>query len=72
MPSLQTLPATADTEDILRVINADGAVILQNVLQADEIEQFRREMDPFMEATAAGQDDFSGQATTRTGALVAR
>ena len=72
MPALKTLPANASTEDILRVINADGAVILENVLQADEIQQFRHEMDPFMEATAAGQDDFSGQATTRTGALVAR
>lgn len=72
MPKLTTLPADASTEDILEVINRDGAVILENVLTEADIRQFRQELDPYMEATSNGQDEFSGTSTTRTGALVAR
>ncbi len=72
MPELQTLPASASTDDILAVVNRDGAVILKDVLSAAEITRFRNELDPYMDATEDGQDDFSGHATTRTGALVAR
>ncbi len=72
MTALTTLPAAASTEQILEVIRADGAVILADVLAPAEINQFRTELDPYMDATAAGQDDFTGRSTTRTGALVAR
>lgn len=69
---LQTLPNTATTEEILAVINKDGAVILEDVLTEQEVAQFRQELDPYMEATANGSDDFTGRSTTRTGGLVAR
>lgn len=69
---LQTLANTASTADILEVIHKDGAVILENVLTEAEVAKFRQELDPYMEATAEGQDDFSGRSTTRTGALIAR
>jgi ectoine hydroxylase-related dioxygenase (phytanoyl-CoA dioxygenase family) len=71
-PQLQTLPSSASTEAILEVINKDGAMILEGVLSAEEIAQFRQELDPYMEATANGTDDFTGRSTTRTGGLVSR
>ena len=72
MKELVTLPGSATTEEILDVINVDGAVIVEGLLTADDIARFREELDPWMEATANGRDDFSGRSTTRTGALVAR
>jgi len=72
MPALQTLPNSASTSDILEVIKRDGALILEDVLSQSEIEQFRQELDPYMEATGNGQDNFAGHSTTRTGALISR
>ena len=51
MPSLQKLPATASTDKIIDIISRDGALILENVLDASELKQFRQELDPYMEAT---------------------
>ena len=72
MPQLQTLPATAGTTEILDIISRDGAVILNEVLKPADIEQFRAELDPYMQATESGSDGFTGDKTTRTGALVER
>jgi len=72
MPELQTLQATSTTQEILSVLNRDGAAIIEGLLNEAELRQFRSELDPFMESTTPGQDDFTGRATTRTGALVAR
>ncbi len=72
MPRLQKLPATANTNEILEIISKDGALILEGVLSDPEIEQFRQEMDPYMEATENGLDSFSGHQTTRTGSLITR
>ena len=46
MSQRQTLPATANTDEILDIISQDGAVILSDVLKLAEIEQFRAELDP--------------------------
>ncbi len=72
MLSLTTLPATASTDEILAVIKRDGALIVSGVLNPDELQRFHEELDPYMQATENGQDDFTGRSTTRTGALVAR
>jgi ectoine hydroxylase-related dioxygenase (phytanoyl-CoA dioxygenase family) len=72
MPELETLPATTTTQEILTVIKRDGAAIVEGMLDDQQLQQFRTELDPFMESTALGQDDFTGRSTTRTGALVAR
>jgi ectoine hydroxylase-related dioxygenase (phytanoyl-CoA dioxygenase family) len=72
MPQLQTLQASASTDEILEVVSRDGAVILEGILTPAEIEQFLDELGPHMEATETGQDSFTGDKTTRTGALIAR
>ena len=72
MAKLKTLPATADSGTILDVIRTDGALILENVLDRTRLAALRSEVEPYMEATRNGSDDFAGRQTTRTGALVAR
>jgi ectoine hydroxylase-related dioxygenase (phytanoyl-CoA dioxygenase family) len=72
MPKLVTLHPTATTDEILEVLKRDGALILKDVLTPQKVEQIRSEIMPYVEATDFGRDDFTGQKTTRTGALVAR
>jgi hypothetical protein len=72
MAEVQKLPPSASLDDIMAVIRRDGAVILTDMLGPDELQQLRRELTPFMEATGEGRDEFAGTSTTRTGALVAR
>jgi len=69
---LQTFSSSTSVEELLACINKDGALILEGLLDDKDISQFRKELDPYMDATEVGGDDFTGRATTRTGALIAR
>lgn len=71
-PELQTLPADTPTDRILEVLRRDGALILADVLTPAQVEAFLADVQPYMDATRNGFDDFTGRSTTRTGALVAR
>ena len=70
--ALQTLPADASTEEIQAVMERDGAAILKDVASPEVIAQMTAEVQPFIERTPMGSDDFTGKQTQRTGALVAR
>jgi ectoine hydroxylase-related dioxygenase (phytanoyl-CoA dioxygenase family) len=72
MRELTRLPANATTDEILKVIAEDGAVILEHVLDAAEVARVKDEIMPYVDATKPGRDAFTGFHTTRTGALVAR
>ncbi len=72
MPELETLSATASSDEILAILQRDGALIVEDVLTPTQVEQVRREITPYVQATEFGRDDFTGNRTTRTGALVAR
>ncbi len=72
MPELQKRPIDTPTEEIIEIINRDGAMILTDAIAAADLKTLRAELEPYMEATPVGRDDFTGRATTRTGALVAR
>jgi ectoine hydroxylase-related dioxygenase (phytanoyl-CoA dioxygenase family) len=72
MPKLQHLPADAPAEQIAALLDTDGALILDGLLDASQVARVRAEIDPYVEATANGRDRFTGYATTRTGALAAR
>ena len=71
-PKVETLPATATKDEIMAVINRDGAVILRDVLSPEQVATLNAEIGPYVDATEEGRDDFTGRHTTRTGALVAR
>lgn len=69
---LKYLPADAAPEALEEALKTDGACIVEGVLSADGLAQMKAECMPFIDATEAGRDDFTGRKTTRTGALVAR
>ena len=72
MPALTHLPADAPADEVLAVLARDGALILDDMLAPADAEALRAELAPYVEATPIGRDAFSGDRTTRTGALVAR
>jgi len=69
---LKYLPANAKPEDLVETLKTDGACVVEGVLDADGLATMKSECMPFIDATEAGRDDFTGRKTTRTGALVAR
>lgn len=54
------------------VLDRDGALILDRVLTPEAVAGMVAELSPYVAATPAGRDGFTGVRTTRTGALVAR
>ena len=72
MPGLTRLDTKSGTDEIVDLVQTDGALILENVLTGEHVDQVVEEIMPYVEATKPGADDFSGRQTRRTGALVAR
>ena len=72
MTELARRPAKTGTEEIVEIMKRDGAMILEDVLRAEDVAQITAEIMPYVEATKGGVDDFTGRKTRRTGALVAR
>ena len=70
--NLERLDATATPDDILSVVERDGAAIVRHAIDRDAVRALLAELTPFIERTPMGRDDFSGRRTQRTGALVAR
>ncbi|MFP6807341.1 MAG: hypothetical protein VB957_09180 [Pseudomonadales bacterium] len=72
MPKLRSLPASATQEEIVAIVKANGAVIV-NGLMTDELADhvFDQTID-YINNSPEGNEVFTGQFTTRTGALVAR
>ncbi|MEM9745127.1 MAG: phytanoyl-CoA dioxygenase family protein [Actinomycetota bacterium] len=66
------LPADAPADEIHDVLATDGALILDRLADAATIDAIHAEIAPFIAGTPGGSDDFSGRATRRTGALIAR
>jgi len=72
MTQLTRLDANASTDEVLDVIQRDGAVVLEKLIPPEQLRRTVDELMPYIEATKPGADAFSGFKTTRTGALVAR
>jgi ectoine hydroxylase-related dioxygenase (phytanoyl-CoA dioxygenase family) len=71
-PAVRHLPATASAAEVHHILAADGAVIVDDLIDRDTVQQVLHELAPHIDATPTGSDDFSGRRTRRTGALVAR
>lgn len=72
MPELKHFDADAAAEDMLCAIREDGAIIVDELIDAATLKALRGETDPYMEVTENGPDEFAGFLTTRTGGLVMR
>ena len=63
---------TTTTEDVVEVLKEDGVVIVQNLVDSSLMDAIYAELQPFLESTTFGRDDFAGFHTKRTGSLIAR
>ena len=70
--SLQRLARDTANQDILAAMARDGAVIVEDLIDRETVEQITAEVMPFIDNTPFGPDDFTGRRTKRTGALAAR
>lgn len=66
------LPADAPSEKITEIIERDGCVVLDEVLNRTTIDQLNRDFAPFLEAAPMDGDEFSGANTRRFGNLITR
>lgn len=72
MPTLKHLSPDTSSKAIADTLREDGALIIDDAMNASALAQLKREIMPYVEATPTGADDFTGRRTTRTGALAAR
>jgi hypothetical protein len=72
MAKLTTLEPSADPKTLLEVLDRDGAAILAGPIPQSVVSAMNEELEPYVQRTGRGRDDFSGRETQRTGALVAR
>lgn len=72
MGELTRVTADAAATDITAAVERDGAVIIERLIDDALVERTLHDLAPHIDATPTGPDDFAGQHTTRTGALVAR
>lgn len=72
MPELVHLPADTTAELIVEVLQREGGVIVDKVLDAKQLATLKGEIMPYIELCKDGRDVFSGRQTRRVGALMAR
>jgi ectoine hydroxylase-related dioxygenase (phytanoyl-CoA dioxygenase family) len=53
---LQRIPAAATTDQIVDALQRDGAVIVEDLLDADLLARFNAEIDPFLDAAKPAKD----------------
>ena len=72
MSELKHLPPDTSSQAVCEALAKDGACIIDDAMAPGLLAQLKSEIMPYVDATAAGLDDFTGRHTTRTGALAAR
>ena len=70
--TLTTLTSEATVEEVVQLLRQDGALIIKNIISPQVVDQLTAEMQPYINATPTGRDEFTGHTTRRTGALAAR
>jgi hypothetical protein len=66
------VPATASPEELAAELARAGALIIDNLVEPEVMDRVIAEIEPYIDATPSGPDDFSGRRTRRTGALITR
>ena len=62
----------SQAESIAEALTDFGSVIIERLVDETTIDRLLTEMEPFIENTPYGGDDFTGRSTRRTGGLLAR
>lgn len=53
-------------------LQRDGCAIIENLVSRDVLDRARTELQPWLDATPCGRDEFAGRRTRRTGGLLGR
>ena len=72
MAEIVHLASSTPVEQVCGHLDADAAVIIDDVVSAECLAALRAELDPYLHGVANGRNDFAGFETKRVGALVAR
>jgi ectoine hydroxylase-related dioxygenase (phytanoyl-CoA dioxygenase family) len=66
------LSATAAPDDVADALAREGCAVVERLVPPGLLDRARAELQPRLEATPLGPDDFTGRRTRRTGGLIAR
>lgn len=73
MPAaLPRFDAGSSVEEVTAAVREHGAAVVESLAPPELLDRVATELAPWIAATPPGTDDFSGQNTRRTGALLAR
>ena len=72
MAEIIHLDAETTIDEILKGLDQDAAVIIENVISMDAVEALKSDLAPYLSKEAFGRDEFTGFSTKRIGALIAR
>jgi ectoine hydroxylase-related dioxygenase (phytanoyl-CoA dioxygenase family) len=64
--------ATANGPAVADALRSEGCAIVERLVAPELLERARAELQPYLDATPPGPDEFAGRRTRRTGGLVAR
>src|ERR1700704_4255987 len=64
--------AETSAEDVESGLRTAGCVVVEQAVPDDLMDRIGTELEPFLDATPVGADEFTGTNTRRTGALLAR
>ena len=70
--SIETLPPDCTPDEIIKVMQRDGACVIRDMLGAETLSRLNADLKPWIDRSETGPDSFSGRRTKRTGGLVAR
>jgi ectoine hydroxylase-related dioxygenase (phytanoyl-CoA dioxygenase family) len=62
----------ASADEIEAALRASGCVVVERLVSSEHLDLMEAELEPYLRATPAGGDDFTGVNTRRTCALLAR
>jgi ectoine hydroxylase-related dioxygenase (phytanoyl-CoA dioxygenase family) len=71
-PTIPRLTADTSAGEVSAALVEHGAVIIERLLDTATCERLATELDPWLELTPVGADDFSGRTTRRTGGLLTK
>ncbi len=69
---IERLSADANGAQVAAALVRDGCAIVERLVPRAVLDRARDELQPFIDATPFGPDDFAGRRTRRTGGLLAR
>ncbi len=72
MTDLPRFDRSVASSEVIQALSTVGCAIIERLVDAEVVDHVLQEMQPYIDATPYGSEDFTGLQTKRTGALLAR